>query len=459
MAEWRKNMVYPLKIQGYTAEGAGVARLDGRVVFVPNTIRGEEWEVALLKVNKNYAWGQGVRLLTSAPQRVSPDCPAFGRCGGCQYRHMTYAEELYAKDQRVSDALKRLAGVDLKLPPVLGASQPDRYRNKVQFPVAMEKHGLAIGFYRARSHNVINVEDCLLQPPAAAKARRAVKKWMQRYNIPPYDETSLTGLVRHLYLRCNQAGQVLCCLVINGQELPRAQELTAMLRKAVPQLVGLVLNVNTQATNVILGEEYHTLWGCDSLEEQLCGMSFTLSVPSFFQVNLAQTERLYSLAVEFAGLTGKETVLDLYCGIGTISLCMARRAGRVIGAEIVPQAIEDARENARRNGIRNVTFFCGDAGEVARKMTEKMIRPQVICVDPPRKGLSPQVPVTLAALSPDRIVYVSCDSGTLARDIRRFADLGYQAVRAQAVDLFPRTAHVETVVLLSRVNQRREKDV
>ena len=232
-----------------------------------------------------------------------------------------------------------------------------------------------------------------------------------------------------------------------------------MLRKAVPQLVGLVLNVNTQATNVILGEEYHTLWGCDSLEEQLCGMSFTLSVPSFFQVNLAQTERLYSLAVEFAGLTGKETVLDLYCGIGTISLCMARRAGRVIGAEIVPQAIEDARENARRNGIRNVTFFCGDAGEVARKMTEKMIRPQVICVDPPRKGLSPQVPVTLAALSPDRIVYVSCDSGTLARDIRRFADLGYQAVRAQAVDLFPRTAHVETVVLLSRVNQRREKDV
>lgn len=449
MAEVKKNTVHPLLIQGYTTEGAGVGRLEGRVIFVPGTIRGERWEVQLLKVNKNVAWGKAVRLLEPSPERLEPDCPHAPKCGGCQYRHMTYAEELRAKHDRVADALRRLGGVELELPPVLGAEDPLRYRNKVQFPVAPGKKGPSIGFYRPRSHDVIDVEDCLLQPKIAADLRRAVKQWMAQCRIAPYDESTGKGLLRHLYVRTNQAGQSLCCLVINGKKLPHGRILIDLLQQAVPGLVGVVVNVNTKNTNVILGQEYFTLWGQDYLEETLCGLTFRLSVPSFFQVNRAQTERLYALALDFAGLTGSETVLDLYCGIGTISLVMAKRAGKVIGGEIVPQAIQDAQENARRNGIANAEFFCGDAGEIAFRLAQEGIRPQVVCVDPPRKGLQAEVPAIIAGMRPERIVYVSCDPATLARDLKRFAELGYSAVRVQPVDLFPRTRHVETVVLLA----------
>ena len=450
MAELKKNTIHPLLIHGYTAEGLGVGRLDGRVVFVPDTIRGETWEVQLLKVNKNVAWGKGVKLLEASPLRVESDCPHSAKCGGCQYRHMDYTEELYAKKCRVSDALRRLGGVDVELPDTLGADDPLRYRNKVQFPVAPGKQDALIGFYRPRSHDVIDVEDCLLQPTSASAARKAVKQWMSQCQIPAYDEASGKGLLRHLYLRSNQAGQVLCCLIINGQKLPHGRVLIDLLQQSVPGLVGVVVNSNTKDTNVILGNAYYTLWGQDYLEETLCGLTFRLSVPSFFQVNRAQTERLYALALEYAGLTGNETVLDLYCGIGTISLAMAKQAGRVIGAEIVPEAIEDAKENALRNGMNNAEFFCGDAGEVAFKLANEGIRPQVVCVDPPRKGLQADVPGVIAGMNPDRIVYVSCDPATLARDIKRFEELGYHLVKAQPVDLFPRTAHVETVCLLSR---------
>lgn len=257
-------------------------------------------------------------------------------------------------------------------------------------------------------------------------------------------------MIRHLYVRTNHQGEALCCVVLNGTELPHTPELINCLRQAVPTLAGIVLNYNTADTNVILGPSYHTVWGRDYLEETLCGLLFRLSVPSFFQINRAQTERLYGLALEFAGLTGQETVLDLYCGIGTISLALAQRAGQVIGAEIVPQAIQDAQANARRNRVTNARFLCGDAGEAAAQLAAQGIRPQVICVDPPRKGLAPSVPETLASMAPERIVYVSCDPATLARDIKRFSLQGYQAVQAQGVDLFPRTAHVETIVLLHR---------
>ena len=450
MAEWKKNAVHELEITGYTAEGLGVARLEGRVVFIPGTIRGETWEVQLLKVKTNIAWGRGLRLLVPSPERLDPDCPLAGRCGGCQYRHMSYPEELWAKQQRVQDALTRLGGASLELPPILGAETPLRYRNKVQFPVAVEKYGLAVGYYRARSHDVLDVEDCLLQPDMVSRLRRAFKQWMAQYRVPAYDETVGTGLIRHLYVRTNQAGEALCCVVANDKRLPHAPELVAALRRAVPTLTGLVLNVNTKDTNVILGASYRTVWGQDFLEETLCGMVFRLSVPSFFQINRAQTERLYETALEFAGLTGQETVLDLYCGIGTISLAMARKAGQVIGAEIVPEAIQDAQANAQRNGISNARFLCGDAGQAAFQLASEGVRPQVICVDPPRKGLAPEVPEILSSMSPDRIVYVSCDPATLARDLKRFSAVGYLAERAQAVDLFPRTAHVETVVLLSK---------
>jgi len=450
MADIQKNTVHTLDITGYTAEGMGVARLEGRVVFVPFTVQGERWRVRLERVNKTAAWGRGVELLLPSPERIEPDCPLFGKCGGCQFRHMTYAEELRAKGQRIADALERVGHVRLDLPPVLGAEDPLRYRNKVQFPVARGKRGLAVGYFRARSHDVLDAPDCPLQPRAVTRLRGAFKRWMEDCSVPAYDEVSREGLIRHLYVRTSSLGKSLVCVVANGEKLPREEELTAALRQAEPGLAGVVLNTNLQDTNVILGDRYRTLWGQDWLEEVLCGLTFRLSVPSFFQINRAQTERLYRTALDLAGLTGRETVLDLYCGIGTISLVLAGQAGRVIGAEIVPQAIEDAKENARRSGIKNAEFFCGDAGAVAQRLAREGVRPQVICVDPPRKGLAPEVPAILAGMAPDRIVYVSCDPATLARDVDRLAPLGYRAEQARGVDLFPRTCHVEAIVLLQR---------
>ena len=453
MAGYQKNTVHRLDITGCTAEGQGIARLDGLVVFVAGALAGETCEVRLLKVTKKAAWGKIERLLTPSPARIAPDCPHFGKCGGCQLRHMSYEEELRMKRARVDDALARIGGLALRTEEILGAEDTLRYRNKVQFPVAPGKDGGAdIGFFRARTHTVIPVEDCLLQPEATAPLRRALGEWMANYHVPAYDETAHTGLVRHLYVRANRAGQLLCCVVVNGEMLPHEKELTDALRAAAPRLAGIVLNSNRKQTNVILGDRYRTLWGADTLEEELCGLTFTLSVPSFFQVNRAQTERLYAKAVEFAGLTGSETVLDLYCGIGTISLTMASRgAGRVLGAEIVPQAITDAKENARRNGLSQRTeFFCADAGEAAAMLAARGLRPDVISVDPPRKGLSPQVIDAIADMAPGRVVYVSCDPATLARDLALLVQKGYDPQRAAAVDMFPRTAHVETVVLLSR---------
>ena len=451
MAQWQKNAVHELEILNYTAEGMGVARLDGRVVFIPHTIRGERWMVRLEKVNKNVAWGRGVELLSPSPERIAPDCPLTGKCGGCQFRHMTYAEELQAKRQRVEDALHRVGGVNVPVPEVMGAEDPDRYRNKVQFPISNRNWaGLNIGYYRPRSHDILDVQDCMLQPELVTRMKSTFHVEAQQLHISGYDESNGDGYLRHLYFRTNSRGEALCCIVVNGNELPRADELVEALRMAHPELVGIVLNINKKDTNVILGDTYKTLWGQDYLEETLCGMNFRLSVPSFFQINRAQTEVLYAKALEFADLNGSETVLDLYCGIGTISLALSRQAGKVIGAEIVPQAIEDAKQNAVRNGVTNTDFFCGDAGAIARKLADDGIRPDVICVDPPRKGLAPEVPAILASMAPKRIVYVSCDPATLGRDVKRLEELGYRCEKAQPVDLFPRTAHVETVVLLTK---------
>ena len=450
MAQWQKNAVHELEILNYTAEGMGVARLDGRVVFIPHTIRGERWMVRLEKVNKNVAWGRGEELLSPSPERLDTGCPLAGKCGGCQFRHMTYAEELCAKRQRVEDALHRVGGVSVPVPEVMGAEVPDRYRNKVQFPIADKNGALSVGYYRPRSHDILNVQDCMLQPELVTNMMQSFHSKAQELNIPGYDEGSGKGCLRHLYFRTNSRGEALCCIVANADRLPKSDELVSHLREQHPELVGIVLNINKKDTNVILGDTYKTLWGQDYLEETLCGMNFRLSVPSFFQINRAQTERLYAKALEFARLEGSETVLDLYCGIGTISLALSRQAGKVIGAEIVPEAIEDAKANAQRNGVTNAEFFCGDAGAIAQKLADEGTRPDVICVDPPRKGLGPEVPAILASMNPRRIVYVSCDPATLARDVKRLEELGYKCEKAQPVDLFPRTAHVETVVLLTK---------
>ncbi len=442
-----ENKIYRGTVDGYASDGSGVARIDGMVVFVKQAVRGETADIFIEHVGHNAAWGHIERLITPSPARREPDCPAYGTCGGCQFRHMDYAEELEAKRTRVEDALRRIGGAEITVSPIHGAEDTERYRNKVQFPVGPG----AIGYYQGRTHRVVDTEDCLLQPEADTLCRRVVKEWMDTWRVPHYNEKTGKGLLRHLYLRTNRAGQVLCCLIVNGHSIPHEAELIAALRAAVPTLVGVVLSVNTRKNNVILGTEYRTLWGEARLEETLCGHTFRLSVPSFFQINRAQTEVLYRRAEEFAALTGAETVVDLYCGIGTISLTLAEGAGRVIGVEVVPQAIEDAKENAARNGLAHKTRFeCGDASDLAAQLEQEGIRPDVVVVDPPRKGLAPDVVDTIVRMDPKRVVYVSCDPATLGRDVKRFSDHGWTVTRAEAVDLFPRTAHVESIVCLTR---------
>lgn len=441
-----KNKIYRARIEGYTSEGLGVARIDGQAVFVHRALRGEDCDVLLLKALKNAAFGKVVKVHEPSPHRVEPDCPYYGKCGGCDFRHMDREEELYAKKTRVQDALRRIGGSDVQVEEIL-AGERLHYRSKSQFPIAADG---TVGFYKARSHQVIPVENCLLQKVDTNNVQLKFDRYIRLYNVSCYDERTQRGLLRHLYVRSNGAGESLVCIFANGRELPHEAELVALLREASPRIVGVVLGVNTQPTGAILGKEYRTLWGTDVLTDELCGLTFRLSVPSFYQVNREMAEVLYDKAVEFAALTGTETVLDLYCGAGTITQVMARHAGRVIGAEIVPEAIEDAKANAERNGVENVEFFCGDASAVAADFAAKGLRPDVICVDPPRKGLAPEVVRAAAQMAPRRIVYVSCDPATLARDVKLFAAEGYGAVRAAAVDMFPGTANVESVVALER---------
>ena len=454
--ELAKNQEHTVTIEGYGEGGMGVARIDGRVVFVHGALRGEKCRVLILKTLKSVAFAKVLEVIEPSSERITPDCPYFPRCGGCTYRHIRYEEELRLKKQRVQDNLSRIGGSDVTVEEILGAQDTLRYRNKAQYPVS--KDG-AVGFYRARTHEVIECEHCLLVRPEADAAAEALREYMQSCRVAGYDEKTGRGLVRHLYIRSNAAGESLICVLVNGDKLPKEDRLVTLLRDACPKCTGIVLGTNTKKGNVILGDRYRTLWGSDRLEDTLCGKTFRLSVPSFYQVNRVQAERLYAKAIEFAGLTGQETVLDLYCGAGTITLALSDHAKKVLGAEIVPEAIDDARENAARNGVKNAEFFCGDASDVAKKLARENLRPDVITVDPPRKGLAADVVESIAEMQPGRVVYVSCDSATMARDVKRLADLGYTAQRACAVDMFPRADHVETVVLLSKemVDSRKVK--
>lgn len=443
--ELAKNQEHTVTIEGYGEGGMGVARIDGRVVFVHGALRGEKCRVLILKTLKSVAFAKVLEVLEPSSERMESDCPYFPRCGGCTYRHIRYEEELRLKKQRVQDNLSRIGGSDVTVEEILGAQDTLRYRNKAQYPVS--KDG-AVGFYRARTHEVIECEHCLLVRPEADAAAEALREYMQSCHVAGYDEKTGRGLIRHLYVRSNAAGESLICVLVNGDKLPKEDRLVALLRDACPKCTGIVLGTNTKKGNVILGDRYRTLWGSDRLEDTLCGKTFKLSVPSFYQVNRAQAERLYAKTIEFADLTGQETVLDLYCGAGTITLALSDHAKKVLGAEIVPEAIDDARENAARNGVKNAEFFCGDASDVAKKLARENLRPDVITVDPPRKGLAADVVESIAEMQPQRVVYVSCDSATMARDVKRLADLGYTARRACAVDMFPRADHVETVCLL-----------
>ena len=452
--ELKKNQVIPLAIDGYTAEGNGVGRYRGLAVFVPRAAEGDRLLVQILKVAKNYACGKIRTVVSPSEDRVAPGCPQYGRCGGCAYRHISYPVELCAKQRRVQDALERIAGLHFAvLKPIVGAERADRYRNKAQIPVGAGRDGeISLGFYAARSHRIVDCAECLLQPPEFSAAMEAFRQWERRTRDSVYDESTGRGRLRHLFLRrAEKTGEVMVCVVVNGNGVHDEPGLAALLREKVPGLKSVVVNSNREKTNVILGGRCRTVWGQDFITDELCGLRFRISPLSFYQVNPRQAERLYRIAGEYAALTGKETVLDLYCGTGTIGLSMAKNAGRVIGVEIVPQAVEDAKKNAAENGIENAEFLCADAAGAAETLKERGVKPDVAVLDPPRKGCAEELVDAVAAMAPARVVYVSCDPATLARDLKRFALRKYKTMEVTPVDMFPRTAHVECVVLMSRI--------
>lgn len=445
---WQKNAKHTVEILGYNGEGAGVARVEGRVIFIPDTIKGEIWEIILVKVQKSYAHGKAMECVQASPQRVEKDCRFAEKCGGCQLRHMSYEEELRLKEEIITSAFQRIGGISTEIAPVLGAEEQNHYRNKVQFQVSGNDKWLKVGFYRARSHQVLDVDSCFLQKDFSTIARTVLKTWMAEHHVNPYDEETGKGTIRHLFLRSNEAGDILLCLVATRQKLPQIMNLLEAFKEALPQLKGFILNVNKKDTNVVLGEEYHKIWGEDNITERLCGMDFTLSLSSFFQVNLKQTEVLYQTVKDFAELSAEETILDLYCGTGTIGLSMAKEAKKVYGLEIVPEAVEDAKRNALQNGIDNSQFFLGDCNSLQKEPSLQDIDFDLVIVDPPRKGL--QNPEEILSYVSKKLIYVSCDPGTLARDLKYFTEHGLQVRRVQPVDLFPRTKHVECVVLLEK---------
>ena len=445
-----KNQIYEAEITDYTAEGQGVAHIEGCAVFIPNAVAGEKVRVRVEKAQKTWAAGKIVEILEKSPHRVNRECEVAKLCGGCDFWHMDYAEETRLKAQRVKNCLNRIGGENLEEVPILAAPDCHGYRNKAQYPVAVKKGRAYAGFYRAGTHDVVENARCRILPEEIDAAKDAVIDYVNQYRVSVYDETTGKGLLRHIYVRRGAvSGQILVCLAVNGEKIPRPEALIQRLN-GIPGFTTLVLSVNTKRGNAVLGDRFLTLHGPGYIEDTLCGLSFRLSPRSFYQVNHHQAQRLYEMAISQAEITKADTVLDLYCGVGTITLAMAGAAGKVIGVEVVPQAVADARDNAVRNGILNAEFFCGDAGQAALELEKSGVRPDVVVVDPPRKGLNADTIEALRRMSPKRIVYVSCDPATLARDVALLKERSYTLKTAAAADLFPRCAHVETVVLLSR---------
>lgn len=445
----KKNDIVELSIDAMSSEGSGIGRVDGMAVFVPLTAVGDKIKARIVKVKSNYAYGIVEELLSLSSDRVTPDCDVFKRCGGCVYRHISYEAECKIKYNRVYDAVSRIGGQTLKPEPIISAENTVRYRNKAQYPVAENGD---CGFYANHSHRIISSDDCLLQPEEFKTATAFLKEFIQKNQISVYNEQTKKGLVRHFYLRkAFYTGEIMAALVINGRKIGNQEELVNGLLSALGNnLKSIYLNINTKDTNVILGKECRLIYGQDCITDRLCGVNFRISPLSFYQVNREMAERLYLKAAEYACPNDKN-IVDLYCGAGTIGLSMAKQAKSVIGVEIVPQAIEDAKINAKENGIENARFICADAKEAARQLAEEGIKPDVVIVDPPRKGCDSEVIEIIAnEFKPERVVYVSCDAATLARDLKLFCELGYSLTEYTPVDLFPRTSHVETVALLMR---------
>ena len=442
----KKNDKIELNILRF-AGAKGFAQHEGMAVFVENALPGERVLALIMKVQKNCAFAKTVEILTASPDRVEPDCPYYKQCGSCTCRHMTYEATLRMKREDVRDAFAHIAGIEIDVPPVIGMEQPLHYRNKVSMPVAGEKGAPVAGYYAPRSHRVTPVGDCLLAMDSGNAIVKITLQWMTKFGIAPYDENTGSGLVRHIMARTSRGGNCMAVIVAAGK-LPHGQELAAMLRAAVPGICSVQVNINKRRDNVILGDTCYVIWGEERLRDTLCGLSFDLSPLSFFQINPVQTEKLYAAALSFAGLTGNEEAVDLYCGAGTITLSMAKNAKHVTGIEIVPPAIEDAKMNARNNGISNVTFHAAAAEELLPRLVKEGLKPDIIMMDPPRKGAEESVLRAIAECGPSRVVYVSCDVHSQARDVKILTGLGYKLEKVQPVDMFPWTEHVETVCLL-----------
>ena len=449
---YQKNDILKVTIEDMGHDGEGIGKADGYTLFVKDAVIGDVIEAKIMKAKKNYAYARMMRILEPSPHRVEPVCPMARPCGGCQLQMMDYQEQLRFKQKKIEDNLRRIGGFEqIPMEPILGMEQPFRYRNKAQFPVGTDKEGnLVTGFYAGRTHDIINNRNCYLGVEENRQVLDVVLGWMEKYGVSAYDEKTGTGLVRHILIRYGfKSGEMMVCLVINGERVPKQEALVERLRE-ISGMTSITTSTNQERTNVIMGSKIRTLWGTPYISDYIGEVKYQISPLSFYQVNPVQTEKLYGTALEYAGLDGNETVWDLYCGIGTISLFLAQKAKKVYGVEIVPAAIEDARRNAELNGITNAEFFVGKAEEVLPEMYAKgEARADVIVVDPPRKGCDAALLETVVKMQPERIVYVSCDSATLARDLKWLCAEGYELKRVRGVDMFPMTGHVETVVLLS----------
>ena len=452
----QKNQLLTLRIERLSNDGSGVAHSsEGEAVFVPGTAPGDEAQVRIVKDCGRYAFGILDKLLTPSPDRIPVDCAVAGPCGGCSLRHLDYAAELRAKQESVADAFRRIGGLDVPVLDALPSPEIDRYRNKVQFPVGRDKDGApCIGFYAGRTHRIVPCPDCKLQPGVLNDIGNTLCAFFAAHGIQPYDEERGKGLVRHIFLRRGaHSGQIMVCLVCTRPKLPHSDELVALLREKFRDIATILINVNAKKTNVILGEESVTLYGPGFIEDTLCGVPVRLGPLSFYQVNTLAAERLYGVAAEYAQLEPDDVLLDLYCGMGTIGLSMAGHCRELIGVEIIPEAIDSAKANAARMGdavAAKSRFFCADAGEAAARLAAEGLRPDVIMLDPPRKGCDETTLSAVVQMSPRRVVYVSCNPSTAARDAAWLGQHGYRAEKVQPVDLFPRTKHVECVIALSK---------
>ena len=452
----QKNQILTLRIERLSSDGSGVAHsADGEAVFVPGTAPGDEARVRIVKDCGRYAFGILDELLTPSPDRIPVDCPVAGPCGGCSLRHLDYAAELRAKQEGVLDAFRRIGGLEVPVLDILPSPDVDRYRNKVQFPVGIDKNGVpCIGFYAGRTHRIVPCPDCKLQPSVLNEIGNALCAFFAQQGIRPYDEQSGKGLVRHIFLRRGaHSGQIMVCLVCTRAKLPHAEQLCTALRGQFPAISTILLNVNAKNTNVILGSENHILYGPGYIEDTLCGVPVRLGPLSFYQVNTLAAERLYGVAAQYAQLTPDDTLLDLYCGMGTIGLSMAGQCRELIGVEIVPEAIESAKANAARMGeavAAKSRFFCADAGQAATQLAAEGLHSDIVMLDPPRKGCDEATLSAVVRMAPRRVVYVSCNPATAARDAAWLEQNGYHAEKVQPVDLFPRTKHCECVIALSK---------